>query len=165
MTRPVVSPAELDSQESAAPRPHAERDLTEVWRRPRAERPFHRQPSGADRPGRTRLCDVLTAAFAPGTLTRTRHNPRPEIDALLAVAPDEEGDGTVTVWASSAGRDAVVSADPDRFAPAHRPDTHPAFGFGALLPAAERTGPERWTHPGIRHGMSRLPVALAPEGR
>ncbi|MFD9318531.1 cytochrome P450 [Streptomyces sp. NPDC060053] len=51
MTRPVVSPDELDSLDFADPRLHAERDLTEVWRHLREQRPFHWQPPRADRPG------------------------------------------------------------------------------------------------------------------
>lgn len=49
--RPVVSPDELDDIDLADPRLHAERDLSEVWRYLRAERPFYRQPERGDQPG------------------------------------------------------------------------------------------------------------------
>lgn len=49
--RPVVSPDELDDIDLADPRLHAERDLTEVWRYLRAERPFYRQPERGDQAG------------------------------------------------------------------------------------------------------------------
>ncbi|WP_432152890.1 cytochrome P450 [Streptomyces tricolor] len=47
---PLVSPDELDALDFADARLHAEHDLTEVWRRLRAERPFHRQPARGSRP-------------------------------------------------------------------------------------------------------------------
>jgi novobiocin biosynthesis protein NovI len=47
---PVVPPDELDELDLADPRLHAERDLTEVWRWLRAERPFHRQPERGAQP-------------------------------------------------------------------------------------------------------------------
>ncbi|GHA46494.1 MULTISPECIES: cytochrome P450 [Streptomyces] len=59
---PLASPDELDELDFADPRLHAEHDLTEVWRRLRAERPFHRQPARGSRPGFwviTRYADVV----------------------------------------------------------------------------------------------------------
>lgn len=51
MARTIVSPDELDSLDLADPVLHAERDLSEVWRRLREERPaYWHQPRG-DQPG------------------------------------------------------------------------------------------------------------------
>ncbi|MFJ7146811.1 cytochrome P450 [Streptomyces sp. NPDC100445] len=47
---PLASFDELDELDFADPRLHAERDLTEVWRRLRAERPFHRQSARGAQP-------------------------------------------------------------------------------------------------------------------
>ncbi|WP_225829851.1 cytochrome P450 [Streptomyces sp. NK08204] len=100
--------------------------------------------------------------------------------------PVKAGD-IVTVWTSSANRDAEVFADPDRFTLDRRPNKHLTFAFGshiclghnlarieveevlgalrALVSSAEQTGPEQWIYSSILHGMSSLPVALTPEGR
>jgi novobiocin biosynthesis protein NovI len=48
---PIVSPDELDTIDLADPRLHAERDLSQVWRYLRAERPFHHQPERGSQPG------------------------------------------------------------------------------------------------------------------
>lgn len=258
MTRPVVSPDELHSLDFADPRTHAERELTEAWRHPRAERPCHRQSPRADRlgcrvlshyadamavyrdkehvttergnalenlvtgghpatrsllsvtagPRRTRPRNVPDAAVAPKALARIRHSPHRGIGGFLAVAPDKsecsdeaaalpeptrqaksglpphssdaaatrrgtdvlhgrpvKGGDIATVWTSSADRGAEPFPDPDRLTPDDRPDPHPTSGFGAHMPTAEQTGPEQRTHPGVRYGMSTLPVARTPEGR
>lgn len=47
---PLASPDELDELDFSDPRLHAERDLTEVWRRLRSERPFHRQSARGSQP-------------------------------------------------------------------------------------------------------------------
>ncbi|MEV7978964.1 hypothetical protein [Streptomyces sp. NPDC086519] len=136
MTRPVVSPDELHSLEFADPRTHAERELTEACPHPRAERPCHRQSPRADRLG----CQVLS-----------------HYADAMPVYRDEEHVTTE--------RGAEPFPDPDRLTPDDRPDPHPASGFGAHMRTAEQTGPEQRTHPGVRYGMSTLPVARTPEGR
>jgi novobiocin biosynthesis protein NovI len=62
MTRPVVSPDELDCLDLADPRLHAERELGEVWRHLRQERPYYWHPPRDARPGfwvLTRYADAM----------------------------------------------------------------------------------------------------------
>lgn len=49
--RPVVCPGEIDDINLADPRLHAERELSDLWRYLRAERPFYRQPERGSQPG------------------------------------------------------------------------------------------------------------------
>jgi novobiocin biosynthesis protein NovI len=51
MTRPLVSPSDLDSLDLADPVLHAEHDLSQVWHRLREERPYYWHPPCEDRPG------------------------------------------------------------------------------------------------------------------
>lgn len=77
MTRPVVSPDELESIDLADPRLHAERDLTEVWRRLRGEEPFYWQPPIDDRPGFwviTRHADAMAVYRDRDNFTTERGN-------------------------------------------------------------------------------------------
>ncbi|GIG59290.1 cytochrome P450 [Longispora fulva] len=72
MTRPIVSPDDLDSLDLADPVLHAENDLSEVWRRLRDERPYHWQPPRGDQPGFwvfTRYSDAMTVYRDKETFT------------------------------------------------------------------------------------------------
>jgi cytochrome P450 len=67
----------------ADPRVHAEDDLSDLWRYLRAERPVHRQPPAAGRPGFwvvTRHADVVSVYRDPRRFTSQRGN---VLDTLL----------------------------------------------------------------------------------
>jgi novobiocin biosynthesis protein NovI len=88
----------------------------------------------------------------------------------------------VSVWISSANRDAEVFEDPDRFDLNRSPNEHLSFGFGKhfcighylgrmevqavldglrrMVGSIEQVGPERWIYSDILHGLSSLPVVL-----
>lgn len=73
----MVSPEELDDLDLADPRLHAERDLRDVWRYLRAERPFHRQPRRGDQPGfwvLTRYADAMAVYKDKEHFTTERGN-------------------------------------------------------------------------------------------
>lgn len=62
MSRPTIDPDLLDSLDLADPLLHAEYELSEVWRRLRAERPYYWHPPREDRPGFwafTRYADAM----------------------------------------------------------------------------------------------------------
>ncbi len=76
-TKPLVSPDELADIDLADPRLHAERELSEVWRYLRAERPFYRQAERDGRPGFwviTRYDDAMAVYRAKEHFTTERGN-------------------------------------------------------------------------------------------
>jgi novobiocin biosynthesis protein NovI len=63
MTRPFVSPDDLDSLDLADPVLHAEHELADVWRRLREERPYYWHEPRGDQPGFwvfTRYADAMS---------------------------------------------------------------------------------------------------------
>ncbi|CAM5323568.1 MULTISPECIES: hypothetical protein [Streptomyces] len=156
MTRPVVSPDELDPPVAADPRPRAERDLTEVWRQPRAARTLHRQQPRADRPGSRvlrRHADA-TAGYRDGEHVPTERGNALE-NLVIGRGPVARAPRAVTAGSErTRPRDVRDAACAPRTPVRVRQHSPRRTVDG--LPAAPDRG---------RCRMNSLPAALTPEGR